>query len=151
MGITTITARVFTPADLSRFVELEFIVDLGAGHSVVPRSILQELGVTPHTTKRFYMVDGQSIERQVGGAAFEYAGERAYAPVVFGEEGDAALMGATTLEGFGFVLDPFRRELRPMLMRLLEFRGGTPRMGRPKSGFRRALSTHGRPSPWKIC
>ena len=31
---------------------------------------------------------------------------------------DAALMGATTLEGFGFVLDPFRRELRPMSMRM---------------------------------
>jgi len=118
MGITTITAKVFNPADLSRFIELEFIVDSGAGHSLVPRSILQELGIMPHTTKRFYMVDGQSIERQMGGAAFEYAGERAYAPVIFGEEGDSALMGATTLEGFGFVLDPFRRELRPMLMRL---------------------------------
>jgi predicted aspartyl protease len=118
MGINTINARVFNPADLSRFADLEFIVDSGAGHSVVPRSLLQQLGIQPHSTKRFYMVGGQSIDRQIGGAAFEYVGERAYAPVIFGEEGDAALMGATTLEGFGFVLDPFRRELRPMLMRL---------------------------------
>ena len=118
MGITTITARVLNAADLSRFVDLEFIVDSGAVHSVVPRSVLQELGIEPHSTKRFYMVDGQGIDRQMGGAIFEYAGERAYAPVIFGEEGDAALMGATTLEGCGLVLDPFRRELRPMLMRL---------------------------------
>ena len=87
MGITTIEARVFNPADLSRYVDLEFIVDSGAGHSVVPRSVLQELGINPHSTKRFYMVDGQGLDRQVGGAAFEYAGERAYAPVIFGEEG----------------------------------------------------------------
>ena len=86
MGITTISAKVFNPADLSRFVELEFTVDSGAGHSVVPRSVLQELGIEPHTTKRFYMVDGQGIDRKMGGAAFEYAGERAYAPVIFGEE-----------------------------------------------------------------
>ena len=118
MGLTTIHAKVFNPANLSRSVEVEFIVDSGAGHSVVPRSVLQDLGIEPHTTKRFYMVDGQGIDRQMGGAAFEYLGERAYAPVIFGEEGDAALMGATTLEGFGFVLDPFRRELRPMVMRL---------------------------------
>ena len=49
----------------------------------------------------------------MGIAGFEYLGERTAAPVIFGEEGDAALMGATTLEGFGFVLDPFRRGQRP--------------------------------------
>jgi len=118
MGITTIRTKVSNPADFSTSIELEFTVDSGTGHSVVPRSVLQKLGIEPHTTKRFYMVDGQALDRHVGGAAFEYLGERAYAPVIFGEEGDAALMGATTLEGFGFVLDPFRRELRPMLLRL---------------------------------
>ena len=118
MGITTIQAKVFNPADTSRFVELEFTVDSGAGHSVVPRSVLRQLGITPHATKRFYLVDGQGIDRLMGGAVFEYRGEITHAPVVFGEDGDAALFGATTLEGLGFVLDPFRRELRPMLMRL---------------------------------
>jgi len=118
MGITTIHAKVINPADLSRSFDVEFIVDSGAGHSVVPKSVLQALGIEPHSTKRFYMVDGQGLDRQVGGAAFEYQGERGYAPVIFGEEGDAALIGATTLESLSFVLDPFRRELRPMLMRL---------------------------------
>jgi hypothetical protein len=51
-------------------------------------------------------------------AGFECLGESTCAPVIFGEEGDASLMGATTLECFGFVLDPFRRELRPMSMRI---------------------------------
>jgi predicted aspartyl protease len=118
MGMTTIQARIFNPADASRSGELEFTVDSGAGYSVVPRLLLVRLGIEPHTTKRFYLANGEGIDRQMGIAGFEYLGERTAAPVIFGEEGDAALMGATTLEGFGFVLDPFRRELRPMLMRM---------------------------------
>jgi clan AA aspartic protease len=118
MGITTVHANVANPGDLSRRVEVEFTVDSGAGYSLVPRKILHSLGIEPHTTKRFYLANGESIVREMGIAVFEYAGERTAATVIFGEEGDAALVGATTLEGFGFVLDPFRRELRPMPMRL---------------------------------
>lgn len=72
----------------------------------------------PDTTKRFFLANGDAIERKIGNAGFEYLGEVAHARVIFGEEGDAALMGVTTLEEFGFVLDPFKRELRPMPMRL---------------------------------
>ncbi len=118
MGITAIEAKIINPADLSRSAELEFIVNSGAMYSVVPRSVLQSLSIEPHTSRRFYMVDGTGIEREMGLAFFEYRNERTSAPVIFGEEGDAILMGATTLEGFGFALDPFRRELRPILMRI---------------------------------
>ena len=118
MGITTIDARVFNPADPSRKVEIHFTVDSGAGYSLVPATVLEELDIHPHTTKRFFLANGDAIERKMGNAGFEYLDEIAHAPVIFGEEGDAALMGVTTLEGFGFVLDPFRRELRPMSMRL---------------------------------
>ena len=118
MGLTTIDAKVFNPADPSRKVELNFTVDSGAGYSVVPAAALQHLGIEPHTTKRFYLANGDGIERRMGIAGFEYLGEVTAAPVIFGEEGDSALMGVTTLEGFGFVLDPFRRELRPMSMRI---------------------------------
>jgi serine/threonine protein kinase len=38
--------------------------------------------------------------------------------VIVGEKGDDPLLGATTIEGFGLVLDPFRRELRPMKLPL---------------------------------
>jgi len=80
--------------------------------------VLENLGIKPNTTKRFYMVDGTGITTEIGNAFFEYGDQVTTAPVVFGEEGDAALMGATTLEGFGLMLDPLRRELRPMFMRL---------------------------------
>ena len=118
MGMTTIDATVFNPTDPSRRAEVQFMVDSGAGYSVVSATLLQELGIQPHTKKHFYLANGDRIERQMGNAGFEYKGEIAHAPVLFGEEGDAALMGVTTLEGFGFVLDPLRRELRPMSMRM---------------------------------
>ena len=118
MGITSVRARVSGLAPGSDSVEVRFAVDSGAVYSVVPRETLKRIGVEPEDRKSFFLADGQEIERQIGFAFFEYLGHRTAAPVVFGEEGDSALMGATTLEGFGFVLDPFRRELRPAVMRI---------------------------------
>ena len=36
-----------------------------------------------------------------------------------GEKGDQNLLGGTTLEALELVLDPFKRELRPMTMSLM--------------------------------
>jgi hypothetical protein len=36
--------------------------------------------------------------------------------VIFGEEGDSVLLGAFTLEALSLVLDPLRRELKPLPM-----------------------------------
>lgn len=38
------------------------------------------------------------------------------APVIIGEEGDEPVLGATTLESLGLILNPFKRELYPMRM-----------------------------------
>ncbi len=39
---------------------------------------------------------------------------RGASKVIFGEPGDAALLGAITLESLGPMLDPLKRQLRPM-------------------------------------
>ena len=57
-----------------------------------------------------------AITRKVGDAYFEFQGEGGAAPVIFGEPGDEPLLGATTLESIGLVLDPFKRRLIPMRM-----------------------------------
>ena len=44
------------------------------------------------------------------------------APVIFGELGDEPLLGATTLEALGLVLNPFTRTLHPMRMLLAGFK-----------------------------
>jgi predicted aspartyl protease len=115
VSITTIKARVFNPAQPGTKIDLTFMVDSGAGYTLVPENMLQALGIMPHTTKSFFLANGEEIRRKMGDAAFEYMEQITHAPVIFGEAGDAALLGMTTLQGFGFVLDPFRRELRPFV------------------------------------
>jgi len=37
-------------------------------------------------------------------------------PVIFGEERDSCLLGMVSLEALGYILDPLRRQLRPLPM-----------------------------------
>ena len=118
MGLTNLKARIANPANLDRWVELQFLVDSGAMYSCVPRGILEQLGIKPHTRREFILANGEVIQRQVGSAAFEYEGLRGDSLVMFGEEGDTILLGVTTLEAFGYILDPLRGELRAVPLRM---------------------------------
>lgn len=114
MGLTSVMVRISNPADASRGVEAEMLVDSGAIFSVVPGDELRALGMAPEKTERFSLADGSSVAREVGIARFEVAGRSGGAPVIFGEPGDAWLLGVLSLESLGLLLDPFKRELRPM-------------------------------------
>ena len=118
MGVTFVKVKVANPADPSRSVEEQFLVDSGAVYSLVPRTDLEQIGVEPHSKRTFILANGEQVDREIGSAIFEYQGQRGDSLVIFGEEGDSPLLGATTLEGFGLVLDPFRRELKPLPMLL---------------------------------
>jgi len=118
MGLTDVRVLVANPADMLRHADLDFLLDSGAVYSVVPAPILSSLGIVPHSERDFVLANGEIAHRLVGTAAFEYRGMRGDSLVIFGEPGDSPLLGATTLEGFGLILDPFRRELKPMPMRL---------------------------------
>ena len=118
MGLTEVRVRVGNPADVSKSAELEFLIDSGAVYTVAPGEVLSNLGIAPHSKRDFILANGEVVHRRIGTATFEYRETRGDSLVIFGEPGDAALLGATTLEGFGFVLDPFRRELKPMPMLL---------------------------------
>lgn len=83
---------------------------------MVPKSILAELGVKPHSTKTFTLTDGSAIKRKVGDVVFKLDGHQGASPVIFGEKGDSTLLGTVSLEALGFLLDPIRRELRPLPM-----------------------------------
>jgi len=51
-------------------------------------------------------------------AGFTVAGRTATSPVVLGGPGDAALLGAVTLETLGLMLNPLSREVVPMRLLL---------------------------------
>jgi clan AA aspartic protease len=116
MGLTVLTIEVANPAAPARREAVEFLVDSGAVYSFVPREVLERLGIEPHGRERFRLADGSVIERERGDAVFVYGARRGAAPVIFGDPGDATLLGAVTLESLGLVLDAIRRDLRPLPM-----------------------------------
>jgi predicted aspartyl protease len=116
MGLTTLSLDVASPADPDRREAVDFLVDSGAVYSFVPRAVLERLGIAAHARHRFRLADGSTIERERGDALYFHAGRRGAAPVIFGEAGDAALLGAVTLESLGLVLDAIRRDLVPLPM-----------------------------------
>jgi len=90
------------------------LVDSGAPFAIVPAAVLRRLGMRPRRREQFRLADGTAITRRVAIAGFEYEGHVGGATVIFGEPGDAPLLGALALESLGFVLDPVRRGLLPL-------------------------------------
>jgi clan AA aspartic protease len=116
MGITSAILKVREHRKSEKFAEVNFLVDSGAIYSLVPGKILDGLDIEPYREMSFSLADGTTLKRKVCSAYFEYEGEGGPAPVVYGEEGDEALLGATTLESLGLILNPFTRTLHPMRM-----------------------------------
>lgn len=119
MGLTHVDLTIANPARPKREAILHLLVDSGAAYSVVPEATLRDLGIRPTGRRTFVLADGTEIVRRTGVALFRFRGEEGGSTVIFGEEGDAALLGVVTLEELGLILDPVRRELRPMPMTLV--------------------------------
>jgi predicted aspartyl protease len=118
MGITNVEVEVANVAAPETTEKLTFLVDSGAVYSVVPATTLEKLGIVPLDEQVFILANGDKITRKKGVAVFKYASRIGGADVIFGEPGDANLLGALTLESLGLSLDPLKRELRelPMLL-----------------------------------
>jgi clan AA aspartic protease len=116
MGITNAILTVREHRKSEKAAEVNFLVDSGAIYSLVPGTILDQLDIEPYKEMSFSLADGTTLKRKVCSAYFEFGGEGGPAPVVYGEDGDEPLLGATTLESLGLVLNPFTRTLHPMRM-----------------------------------
>lgn len=119
MGITYLDLKVKNPQNPAQEAQGQFLVDSGAVYSVMPESVLKGMGVGPNFTQRFTLANGEVVEKGVGNALFEFRDKTMASPVVFGEEG-IYLLGAVTLESLGVILDPLRRELKPLPMLLMK-------------------------------
>lgn len=122
MGLPHIDAIVVNPGNTRKTARLRFLVDSGAIYSVVPRPVLRRLGIRPRTTRSFILADGTTSKRRLGQALIRFNGQEGASPVIFGEKGDSTLLGSVSLEALGFILDPMKRELRPLPMLLVQHR-----------------------------
>ena len=97
---------------------VRFLVDSGAFYSVLPEPAWQAVKLVPTRDLEFVLADGTSIPRQVSDCRFIYEGIEAPSPVILGVGDDVGLLGTVTLDTLGLILNPLKRTLSPMRMRL---------------------------------
>ena len=120
MGLVFLKIEVGNPANPDYTETVEFLVDSGAIYSVVPSTILKGLNIQPLAEEEYRLANGEFITRKKGYALFRHQGKVGVADAIFGEEGDANILGATTLEALGLTLDPLKRELKPLPLLLAQ-------------------------------
>jgi len=125
MGLTNISATITNLDDRRKQASGEFLVDTGAGYTVIPYSMVKKLNLKPTKKQIFSLADGTTVTRNMGYALIKVdftnqkAGvQEAPSAVVLGQPNDSALLGVITLENMGLIVDPFKRELRPMKLML---------------------------------
>ena len=101
--------NIFRPG--SRQLIPSALVDTGAELSWFPGDLLDAIGIERHERRRFRTASGALVIRWVGPAFIHVQGKRATDDVVFAESGDAALLGARSLEGLNFRVDPVAKAL----------------------------------------
>ena len=113
MGAVHVHIVVTNPRTGLRSEPIMALADTGATLAVIPGDILQRLGVERLRTIPLVLADGRRAERAVGEALVAVDGESVPCRVVFGERGDAVLLGLTVLEQLGLAVDPVQRRLVP--------------------------------------
>ena len=119
MGITEVAVEISNPRDPTNWQKLDLIADTGAIFSMIPKTVLDQLGISSYADETFYLADGTQIRRPMGDVFIRIDGKARTVPTIFGEANDTPLLGVTALEILGFTVDPRTRKLEPTKMLLL--------------------------------
>jgi clan AA aspartic protease len=117
VGITYVAGNVTGP---NGSAAVDFLVDSGAQYTLLPEGTWRQIGLSPRRRQRFRLADGTEMSRDIGLATVSLTelGETP-TPIILGQPGDVALLGAVTLEELGLVLNPFTRTLHPAALLLV--------------------------------
>ena len=114
---------------------MRLLVDSGATYSLLPTPLWEDIGLEPLREMTFTLADGTAAQRRIGECRLSLPHGAFHTPVILGEAGDEALLGAVTLEIFGLILHPFSRTLEPMRAMLAN---STPNLLRRNSASRQS-------------
>ena len=115
MGLIETTAIIRNPADSDRFWEGTFLVGAGAIECVVPRSVLESVGLRPVAERVYTLADGGEVSMDVTTGEVEILGEVAGATIVFADDEDAIpLLGSTAMQSAGIEVDWRNERLRKL-------------------------------------
>jgi predicted aspartyl protease len=93
---------------------LGILVHSGAAYSVMPRVLLEAWGCWPRRMQRVVFADGRAEDWPLTEIEVGYEDRRATTTALMGPAGSATLLGAITLQGLGFVVDPVNHRLVPV-------------------------------------
>ena len=113
MGEVRVEIVAVNPQTGVRSEPIVALADAGATLAVLPGDILDRLGIPRLRRVALVLADGRRAERDVGTAEVAVNGDAVPCRVVFGEPGDAVLLGLTVLEQLGLAVDPVQRRLAP--------------------------------------
>lgn len=114
MDTFSVTIQVGNPSG-ERFEDVEMMVNTGAVTTVIPRSILEGLGIHPTKRETFEYAGGEQVQLDMAEARAVVEGRETYTWVIFGQEGESPLLGAYTLEGVFLAVDPYNQRLIPVV------------------------------------
>ena len=109
MGMCEVNVRLSSLVAPDRSSEVSLLVDTGATISWIPQEILQSLGAQPFSRLPFSptAADWKETSRPYLCRLME---ERLLSRF---QEGEAAVLGATALQGLGLIVDPVAKKLIP--------------------------------------
>ncbi len=111
MGMFQVNVKLANLTAPTQTEEVSLLVETGATLSWIPRALLEKLGVRAFSRLPFTLADGRRLEREVTAILLTIDGRKAPVEVAFGEAGEEAVLGATALEGLGFMVDPVGEKL----------------------------------------
>lgn len=117
MGVFLTHVCVANLQDRTRSREVELVVDTGATLTKLPEELLADLRIEPEFSLPALTSDNREVMRRIGLVWISINGRSGAVPVAFGDRGELVLLGATTLEILGFMVDPVGQKLipRPLL------------------------------------
>ncbi len=105
--------RVANPRGNANPVEVKCLVDTGAMFTCLPRPQLEALGLTPRWRVPITLADGRRAEWPATEILMTIDGRTLHTTCLFGPPDGLPLLGAVSLEQFGFSVDPLARRLVP--------------------------------------
>ncbi len=113
MGAFRVRLEVGNPAG-GPFEGIEALVDTRATYTMLPRDLLERLGVQPEEEWPFVLADGRQASYRIGWVRVRIDGRSQPTIAVFGDPAAEPLLGVFTLEGFRLAADPVNRRLVPV-------------------------------------
>ena len=113
MGTFPVDIEIGDPAG-ERYEPVSALVDTGSTYTVIPRPLLEQLGVERRERATFRLADGRTVEQDLGQTWLRIDGKSVITLVVFGAEDASPLLGAYALEGLLLAPDPVGQRLVPV-------------------------------------